>query len=195
MLLETERLVLRRFTPDDCGHLFDLDNDSEVMRYINGGIPISMDKIQNDIMPLFLNYDESQPGLGFFAVVEKVSTGFMGWCCLRPAHIAPSECSIGYRFLKSSWGRGYATEASRALMSKGFTELGLKRITATTYEHNTASRRVLEKLGLKLVRTFKVDFSETDTAAFDPNEIWDGEDVEYAIDRTDYGAGGWGVHN
>lgn len=185
-LLETERLVLRRFTEDDAKHVFELDNDAEVMRFINGGIPISMHMVQNDIMPVFLTYDELLPGLGFFAVVEKASASFVGWCCLRPVKPARREASVGYRFRSACWGVGYATEASRALMFKGFADAGLERIIADTYEFNTASRRVMEKLGLRFIKTFKVDLSKADTANYGTGETWDGQDVEYAIEKADW---------
>ncbi len=55
---------------------------------------------------------------------------------------------------KSAWGKGYATEGSRALIRKGFTESGVQRVTAEAMAANTASRRVMEKAGLTLVRTF-----------------------------------------
>jgi RimJ/RimL family protein N-acetyltransferase len=55
---------------------------------------------------------------------------------------------LGYRLRQSAWGKGYATEGSRALMDKGFTEFGVRCVVAETLAGNSGSRRVLEKSGL-----------------------------------------------
>ena len=82
-----------------------------------------------------------------------------------------------------------ATEGVRALTRIGFTELGLTRLVATTYEENIASRRVMEKVGMSLVRRFRLTVDEvtsSDTTHFDAVEIWDGDDVEYALDKIEW---------
>ena len=150
VLLETERLVLRRFTQADVDCLFELDNDPDVMRFINGGTPTPRDIIQNDILPGFLHYDERFLGYGVWAAIEKATGGFLGWLSFRPAEGTPGEVNLGYRFRRDAWGKGYATEGARALVRKGFSELGVQRVVATTYEDNLASRRVMEKLGMTL---------------------------------------------
>ena len=187
ILLETERLILRRFTEADGEHLFDLDNDPEVMRFINGGTPIPRDVIQNDILPEFLHYDEGCRGCGFWAAIEKAGGDFLGWFSFRPMAGAPDEVMLGYRLRRAVWGQGYATEGARALIRKGFTEWGMRRVVATTYEDNLASRRVMEKLGMTLVRTFRMtteDLMNMDTYHVTSLEIWDGDDVEYALERA-----------
>jgi RimJ/RimL family protein N-acetyltransferase len=86
---------------------------------------------------------------------------------------------LGYRLRRSAWGKGYATEGSRALIAKGFAELGVERVYATTMVVNVASRRVMEKAGLRFVRTFRQPW---------PDHI-DGEekgDVEYALSRAQW---------
>ncbi len=89
------------------------------------------------------------------------------------------EVELGYRLRKSDWGKGYATEGSRALIHKGFAELGVQRVVASTMVVNVASRRVMEKAGLKLVRTFHQPW---------PDSI-EGEeegDVEYGLLRSEW---------
>lgn len=81
------------------------------------------------------------------------------------------------------------TEGARALLRMGFTELDVERVVATTYEENLASRRVLEKLGLEVVRRFRPTPEElAATGTFDASsqEAWDGEDLEYALSRSDW---------
>ena len=155
VFLETERLVLRRFTEADVDNLFDLDRDPDVMRFLNGGKPTPREVIQNEILPRFLRYYERFAGYGYWAAIEKSTGDFLGWFHFRPAEgSSPDEVEIGYRLRKSAWGKGYATEGARALIRKGFAELGVQRVIAETMAVNIASRRVMEKAGLRLARTF-----------------------------------------
>ncbi len=189
ILLETERLILRRFNEADAEYLFDLDNDPEVMRFINGGTPTPREVIQHDLLPGFLHYDERFPGYGFWAAIEKATLDFLGWFSFRPVADTPHEVRLGYRLRKAAWGKGYATEGARALIHKGFTELGVERVVATTYEENRASRRVMEKVGMTLRRTFRLtseDLSHADTHHASSLEPWDGDDVEYAMERAEW---------
>jgi RimJ/RimL family protein N-acetyltransferase len=180
IFLETERLVLRQFTEDDVENLVELDSDPDVMHFITGGRPTSRGEIESDVLPTFLDYYERFPGYGFWAAIEKSSGRFVGWFHFRPATAAhPTEVELGYRLLKSVWGRGYATEGSRALIDKGFAELGVQRVVAFTMVVHVASRRVMEKAGLRLVRTFHQPW---------PDSIEGDEegDVEYALLRSEW---------
>jgi RimJ/RimL family protein N-acetyltransferase len=182
IFLETERLQLRRFTEDDVEDLLELDGDPEVMRFINGGRPTPRDEIEHEILPAFLAHYERYAGFGFWAAVETSTGRFVGWFHLRPAAGAPpGEVELGYRLRRSAWGKGYATEGSRALVEKAFAELGVGRVLASTMVVNVASRRVLEKAGLRSVRVFHQPW---------PDRI-EGEekgDVEYALTRSEWEA-------
>ncbi|MEM7118288.1 MAG: GNAT family N-acetyltransferase [Chloroflexota bacterium] len=186
ILLETERLRLRRFTPADADHLFALDNDPDVMHFINGGEPTPRHIIENDILPTFLRYDAR--GYGIFAAEEKATGNFVGWFSLRAVEETPDEAALGYRLHKAAWGKGYATEGARALIDKGFGEWGIVRIVATTYEHNLGSRRVMAKVGLTFVRSFRyaAEDLQSDTSYSSSDEMWDGEDVVYALERIEW---------
>ena len=191
VFLETEHMVLRRFTADDVDLLFDLDSDPEVMRFLTGGISTPREVIQNDILPAFLRSYEPFSGLGVFAAIEKESEEFLGWFSFRPKDAAdPHNVALGYRLRRAIWGQGYATEGARALIRKGFTELGVQRVFATTYQDNLASRRVMEKAGLSLVRTYRMTIAELQandsTSHSTTEELWDGEDVEYALLKADW---------
>ena len=85
VFLETERLVLRRFTEDDVDLLVELDADPEVMRYINGGEPTSRAEVVDEVLPAFLDYYKRYPGYGFWAAIEKSTGEFLGWFHFRPA--------------------------------------------------------------------------------------------------------------
>lgn len=124
VFLETERLVLRRFTGNDVQNLFDLDNDPEVMRFITGGRPTPRAVVRNETLPRFLCYYERYARFGFWAAVEKRSNRFLGWFELRPPDSGgPGEVELGYRLRREAWGRGYATEGSQALIRRAFAEL------------------------------------------------------------------------
>jgi RimJ/RimL family protein N-acetyltransferase len=177
---ETQRLVLRRFTMADVDNLVRLDADPGVMHFITGGIPTAREEIENEILPAFLAYYERFEGYGFWAAIEKPTGQFLGWFHFRPREGAsPDEAELGYRLRKSAWGKGYATEGSRVLIRKGFTEFGVRRVVAETMAVNLASRRVMEKAGLTLVRSFHQRWPY-------PIEGDDLGDVEYALNKPDW---------
>ncbi len=189
VFLETERLVLRQVTTDDVDHLVALDADPEVMRYLSGGAPTPRAVIEREVLPRWLSYYERADGYGYWAAIEKSSEEFLGWFLFRPPEGAgPGEVELGYRLRRGAWGRGYATEGSRALIHKGFTELGVQRVVATTYQDNLASRRVMEKLGMTLVRTFRPTPEELAAHGLDGSaqELFPGDDVEYALEKADW---------
>lgn len=189
IFLETERLLLRRFTEADADNLYDLDSDPDVMRFINGGIPTPRDAIQNVFLPAFLRYYELFPAYGFWATIEKSNGEFLGWFHFRPPEGSPpDEPELGYRLRKSAWGKGYATEGSRALIRKGFTEMGVRRVVASTYQDNIGSRRVMEKAGMTLVRTFRMTPEDLAAQGYSiaSADLWDGDDVEYALQKADW---------
>ena len=180
VFLETQRLLLRRFTESDVDNLFDLDGDPEVMRFVNGGKPTPRDVIRDETLPRFLRAYERFEGFGVWAAIEKSTGEFVGWFEFYPREDAgPDEVELGYRLRRSAWGKGYATEGSRALIRKGFTALGVRRVVAEAMAVNAASRRVMEKAGLGYVRTFHQEW---------PERIEGDEhgDVEYALTRADW---------
>jgi RimJ/RimL family protein N-acetyltransferase len=181
-VLETERLVLRRFTDDDVGALVELDSDPAVMHFITGGRATPRSEVEKEILPAFLRHYARWTGWGFFAAEEKESGTFVGWFHLRPSDGDPDdEVELGYRLRRAEWGKGYATEGARALIGHAF-GLGARRVYATTMAAHVASRRVLEKAGLRFVRTFHQPW---------PYKI-DGDekgDVEYALVRDEWEAG------
>jgi RimJ/RimL family protein N-acetyltransferase len=180
--LETERMLLRRFTSDDADLLVELDSDPAVMARITGGLPTPREEIEMDVLPAFLAYHERGDRWGFWAAIEKGSGEFLGWFHLRPGPgDPPDEPELGYRLRASAWGRGYATEGARALVRKAFEELGARRVRAETMAVHAASRRVMEKAGLRCARTFHQPWPyriEGDEAG----------DVEYALTREEWAA-------
>jgi RimJ/RimL family protein N-acetyltransferase len=180
--LETERLILRRFTPDDVDLATALDADPAVMRYLSGGRPTPREEIRDDYLPAWLAYYERGDRYGFWAAVEKETGTFVGWFHLRPLPEEPDDDpELGYRLVVAAWGRGYATEGSRALIAKAFAELGARRVHASTMAANVGSWRVMEKAGLRLVRSFHGTWSDR----IDGEELGD---VEYGLTRDEWEA-------
>jgi RimJ/RimL family protein N-acetyltransferase len=178
IVLETKRMVLRRFTVDDVDVLVELDSDPAVMHHITGGRITPREEIETDVLPAFLGYYQRFAGYGFWAAIDKETADFIGWFHLRPQPGSPEdEPELGYRLRRAAWGNGFASEGSRALIDKAFGELGASRVVASTMAVHLASRRVMENAGMTLLRTFHQDW---------PYQIPGAEhgDVEYVIDRA-----------
>ncbi|MFD5074425.1 GNAT family N-acetyltransferase [Streptomyces sp. NPDC058371] len=153
--LETGRLALRRFTGDDADLLIELDSDPAVMRYLTGGNPTAPEIVRERHLPnIIAGYEKWGGDLGLFAAYEKDGGAFIGWFCLRPEPQGPlDEVELGYRLRQAAWGKGYATEVSRALLGKAFTELGVRMVWAETMAVNHGSRNIMEKIRMTLADT------------------------------------------
>lgn len=177
VFLETNRLILRQFTEQDVDFLWNLDQDPQVMKYINGGHPTPYEVIQTQTLPRFMGYYSKYPFFGVWAVVEKETGELSGWVHFFPAVDHPamaelnlintSEIALGYRFLASTWGKGYATEASQVLIEKGFSEWGVKQVVAWALVQNKASIRVMEKLGFQLEKEFRFSQDQLPNLSFE----------------------------
>jgi RimJ/RimL family protein N-acetyltransferase len=154
IFLRTERLYLRRFTSADAPLLCELDSDPEVMRHISKGVPTPLETIEREILPSWLRMYEHSDRIGIWAAHETATGRFVGWFHLRPDRYVPADQELGYRLRRDAWGRGYATEGSRALIKKTFQDWGSERIVARTLVGNAASRRVMEKCGLRFEEFF-----------------------------------------
>ena len=147
--IETARLKLRRFTPNDLNDLYEIRADPDVMRYIGSGKPESIEQVQTAFNKLLAHWE--QHGFGRWAVLDKESEKLIGWCGL--AYLENTEdVEIGYGIAKSYWGKGLTSEAAAAVLKWGFEELGLDHIVAVAWPDNVASRRVMDRLGMKYVK-------------------------------------------
>jgi RimJ/RimL family protein N-acetyltransferase len=147
-ILITTRLYLREMTPDDAGHAFLLNSDPEVLRHTGDGPFASVAEAR----AFLTNYpDYRVHGMGWWAMVRKTDGQWLGWCGLK--RHPDGEVDLGYRLLRGHWGHGYATEAGRACIDLGFGPFALPYIVGRVAAENTASVRVLEKLGMRLWKT------------------------------------------
>jgi len=179
VFLETDRLLLRRFTPDDLGALYALDGDPAVIRFTNLDGKRAPYALYRDVLiPRNLAYYDKYPGYGYWVAVEKCTGEDLGWFHFRPDYDDPDEIELGYRLRRSAWGKGYATEGSRALVRKGFEELGTVRVTATALAANRASVRVMEKSGLRHERDHVHESADPEMGEMTAHPA-----VKYRLDR------------
>jgi len=143
--LETARLALRRFTPDDLDTLVRLHADPVVTRYLGGVKDRATTEAQ--MRTRILEYYDQHPGLSVWATIERASGQVAGFHVLN--HIqGETDLQVGYALFTEFWGRGYATEMTVALLRHGYATLGLRQVNAITDRDNVASQRVLLKAGL-----------------------------------------------
>lgn len=156
---ETDRLILREIVPEDEEGLFQLDSDPEVHRFL-GNRPVKNIEQTREIIQ-FIRKQYIDNGIGRWAIIEKDTNNFVGWTGLKlVTEITNNHVNyydLGYRLIKSHWGKGYATETANASLQFAFEELKLKEIFAITDIRNINSKNVLEKAGLKLIETFDYD--------------------------------------
>jgi RimJ/RimL family protein N-acetyltransferase len=163
-ILETERLILREWTPADAGVIYEICSDPEVMRHIgDGSVWETFERAELWMGRVTAAYSEQ--GYGRYAVVEKESGRVVGSCGFGKAH-GPAGVDFGYVFARSVWGRGYATEAGRACLRYGFEQVGFEEVVADTDIENHASRRVLEKLGFEFRGLKRPEGEEADATFY-----------------------------
>jgi ribosomal-protein-alanine N-acetyltransferase len=145
--LRTERLRLRAFRPDDWADVHCYGSDPEVVRFMDWG-PNTVEESRHHTNRASATAAVS-PRLRFPYAVERLAGGrVIGSVELSLTSLDHRRAEMGYVLAREAWGRGYATEAAQALVAYGFGPLGLHRIAATCDPDNTASARVLQKIGM-----------------------------------------------
>lgn len=151
VFIETAHLILRELVTEDTGDLYRLDSDPKVHKYL-GNKPIScLSKARFYIDYIQMQYKKY--GIGRWAAIEKSSGDFIGWTGLKfnfeePINGHKDYYDIGYRFMPSYWGKGYATESSIACRDYFFKHIPNTKLCGIAELENGASCRVLEKIGL-----------------------------------------------
>ncbi|HEY5111594.1 MAG TPA: GNAT family protein [Acidimicrobiales bacterium] len=153
--LPTARLRLRPFNDSDENALFALHSNAHVLRYWDA--PPWSERLRAERF-ITACREMTEAGTGARLAVDRVSDGaFIGWCSLTRWNPDYRSASMGYCFDDAAWGHGYATEAARALLQWAFDTLEMNRVQAETDTRNTASARVLEKLGFVREGTLRED--------------------------------------
>ena len=159
----------------DVDQLVALDSDPEVMRYLTGGKPSSRSEVEGLVAKAL--------GSRWMAY-ERDTGGFVGWFAARAAR--EDDYELGYRLVRHHWGCGLATEGTLVVIDEVFSARGGTRVWAQTMAVNARSRRVMERCGLKYVRTFHLSWD-------DPIEGTEQGEVEYELSRQDWEARRAGV--
>jgi len=149
--LETERLLVRPWRPDDRAAFVAIHANSEVTRYLHAGVPFTDQEVDAYLERQTRQLAEFDLCMG--ALVERSSGEVIGVAGVQPLGTT-GDLEIGWTLARHAWGRGYAREAGRAAMAHVLETLGRPRVVAIIDVGNEASRRVAVSLGMEYDRTY-----------------------------------------
>ena len=147
--VETSRLRLRMFRPEDLDAMGEITRDAEVMRYIGHGRPLTREETRGNLVNIVSAF--RRRGFGRWALELKGTGALVGYCGLSAGN-EEVGVELAYMLARGAWGQGLALEAGRACLRYGFERLGVGSIAGLTMHDNRRSRRVLERLGMSFVR-------------------------------------------
>lgn len=164
IVIETERLMLRRLSTDDAGFIFELLNEPSFLRYIGDrGVKNIEDARRYILVGPVASYERN--GFGLYMVELKESRVPVGMCGLIKREGLPAP-DIGFAFLPAHWSKGYAVESASSVVAYARDALGLKRILAITTQDNDSSINVLRKIGLRFERLIRLSEDEPELNLF-----------------------------
>jgi ribosomal-protein-alanine N-acetyltransferase len=150
-VLETGRLVLRPFVPEDIDEVAAMYADPEVVRFIGDGTTATREESAEWLERCLAHWREH--GFGHWCVRRRENDAFVGRCGLQVQRFEGlEEIEVGYVLVRSWWGRGFATEAAAATRDHGFQALGLGRLISLIQPANEASKRVATRIGMRYER-------------------------------------------
>jgi len=156
---DSTRLSFRLLGQEDAQLLWELDQDPEVMHFINGGKPNSMETIKDVCLPRMNAYTDASKGWGIWQVSDKSSQEYLGWVLVRPMDFFTDkpnfvDLELGWRLFKKAWGKGYATEAAIAIQNAVASQTDIQYMSALAIEENTGSVGVMKKMGMDFIRKY-----------------------------------------
>ena len=155
IITETERLILRVPTIDDAPVTFEIYGDAEVMKYVDDSVPFESVRQTEQSIMRGLEHQQKH-GVCHWAVIEKASGKLIGHCGFNVYEGGP-DIELVFHFNRRYWGQGFATEAARACHEYAKSHLSARRIVALTFPANTASIRVLEKIGMSYSNDVEIE--------------------------------------
>jgi [ribosomal protein S5]-alanine N-acetyltransferase len=184
--VRTARLNLREFVQSDFRAVYAYSSDSRVTRYLFFG-PRNEDSTAEYLEGLLASQRE-QPRTRFELAVEEIASGrVIGACDL--SFIERNVVDLGYMLGIENWGKGLATEISMALVEAAFSDLRAERVISTVDVNNSASIRVLEKIGMRWEAVFR-KHRRAKNRWWDchlfvlPREVWEASRVTAPVDRS-----------
>ena len=159
IFIETERVILREILPTDENGLLDLDRNPKVHTYLGNNPVDNIYQIREVIKKIRQQYIDN--GIGRWAIINKETNDFIGWTGLKFVTETTNNhinfYDLGYRLIEKYWGKGIATETTKAILNYAFEKLKLTEIYSMCDLGNVGSKNVLEKTGLKFIETFDLD--------------------------------------
>jgi len=175
-ILVTERMALTRTNWPDVDDVVALNADTEVMRYLDHGRPMTAARVLAEEMPRLMAHNGRTDRLGSWVARDRGTGNFLGWFMLTPVDEPLRTVELAYRLRRKAWGQGYDIEGMLGMI--GIARAAqVSTVIATMMAVDLASRRLIEKAGLNLVQTL-VSETTGPTAAAARRE------VDYALDLT-----------
>ncbi|MDX1536483.1 GNAT family N-acetyltransferase [Arsukibacterium sp.] len=156
----TERLSFKLLHEQDAELLFEIDQDEEVMRYLNGGKRTSMQQITEIFLPRMAQYRNPERGYGIWQVRRIDGNAYLGWVLIRPmgfntATPSSDDVELGWRFKRQFWGQGYASEAAAAIAAAVLAHNpAVHFLSAIAMPDNAGSIGVMRKLGMTFIKRY-----------------------------------------
>ena len=147
--IETGRLWLRPFTPEDTPTMHRILNGQDVLKYFPGPQTVTGAQVERMISRMLAHWQEH--GYGLWAVEQHTTGALLGRCGLQLI-TETDEVEIDFILDPASWGQGLATEAGQASLKFGFAQLNLPEVVGIVHPENLASQRVLQKLGMQFAQ-------------------------------------------
>lgn len=155
IIIETERLLIRKISQQDFKEFDILCSDPEIMKFVGDGKPLSQEQTQRWINVTINNYKEK--GFGVFGVIDKITGVLIGYCGLVFSEPV-KDYELIYALSKSWWGQGLATKIAKEMVAFGFNSLLMKCIYASIDPENIASQKILLKIGFKEIGTMNDEY-------------------------------------
>jgi RimJ/RimL family protein N-acetyltransferase len=160
VILNTKRLLLRHFEPEDLEQLYALNRDPEMRTYYPDGTR-TLEETKEELY-WFLRGHPRHPELGLWATVERSTGEFLGRCGLLPWRIqGADEVELALMIKKERWREGFATEASQGIIKYAHQVLGLRRLVCLVMPGNTASAGVAQNVGMSFERNFEDEYGSS----------------------------------
>jgi RimJ/RimL family protein N-acetyltransferase len=153
---DSTRLRYRLMDARDKQLWWEVDQDPEVMRFLNDGKPTTWDEIENFIVPRVASFSDAASGRGLWELADRHSGEHLGWILVRHYRFDRPDCErdnieLGWRLKRSHWRRGLTTEGARAIVDVLQQDPAIRVFSAMAHPDNVASTGVMTKLGMRYV--------------------------------------------